>query len=648
MQTIYLTFLILSFITLLFYKAPKLGAFFGFGLSALISLISSLYFLTHMFETHSFSLGSGFLFTPNFLLEPIGNFFSFIVCFIAFICAIFSIKYVLSYAKKANLAVFASLFNTFVLSMLLVISANNVFSFIVLWELMTLISALLIMVDDNKFSQKAVMMYLGIAQIGAFCIVCALVILGHFAGSFEFSQFDKVSLTPALNLVVFLLFFIGFASKAGLFPLHVWLPLAHPVAPSNISALMSGVMLKVAIFVFIKFSLFLEISTSFAYICLVLGGITALVCMLYAAIQNNYKVAIAYSSCENIGIIFMGIGTCFYGLATSNSIVVLGGALATFYHILNHSVFKSLLFLGSGAVHSATHTFDMNKLGGLDKKMPKISILMLVGVAGAAALPPLNGFASEWVLYKSMLAGGVDVSVASRAVFILCILALGVTGALAVMCYSKIYGAIFSGVARDKEIEKHAKDGDKFMVCSMGVLAVCVVLLGVFMSEICEFILNIIKTIPRFSAFEFNRSEFISLPLVFVLLAFLSVLPLWVLWVLKSNSLKPRLSEPWACGFKYSPNMQIGSNPYTGDLRKVFSFFYRTKSVVKTTDYFAKVEYKSKTKEVVYNYIYEPVIKFCIFLADKIGAFQNGRTNAYAAYILAYLCLVLVLGYYFL
>lgn len=647
MQNLYLSYLILSILSLLCYKIPRLSSAVLFFATAVVSACGAVFFICNLNEIHTLNLGGNFLFSPKFRLDVLGNFFSFIICTISALASLFSLVYIYDFVKKSNLAVFASLNSAFILSMLLVISADNVFSFLVLWEIMTLISALLIMVnDDNKTSSKVVMIYLGIAQIGAFCIVCGLLIIASYSASLEFSNFVSVNLGVWLNFIVFVLFFIGFGSKAGIWPFHIWLPMAHPIAPSNISALMSGVMLKVAIFAFIKFCLFLEISTTFAYILMIFGGIAAFANMASAAIQNNFKVAIAYSSCENIGIIFMAIGVCFYAIATGNEILIVAGFLATLYHILNHSVFKSLLFLGSGAIHHRTHTYDMDRLGGLGAKMPKIAFCFLIGSLSAAAIPLFAGFSSEWILYKSLFIGGIDIGVTSRLIFILSILLLSMAGIFAVMSFSKIYGAIFSGSARDNSI--HAKECDIFMIISLGILAIFCVILGVFVQNISEFLLSIISSISNFKNLTSTPENFANLPLIFVLLALFGILPVILMLILKANNAKSRASEPWACGFKYSPNMQIASNPFSGDIRRILKFFYRSKNEVKIKDYFAEIEYKSETREFWWSKVYEPVVKFCLFLGDKIGAMQNGRSNFYTGYILAYLCLVLIFGYYFL
>lgn len=648
MGKIYLTYLLISIVPLFLYKFPRMGAFLGFLLCALVSLVcGGGYFLLNLEIQTSLNLGEAFLFSPEFRLGEIENFFSALVCILAFICSIFSLKYSEIYKDKANLSVFAALFNAFILSMLLVISANNIFGFLLLWEIMTLISAFFVMIDDQKQSPKVVMTYLGIAQIGAFCIVCALVILSNFSNSMLINEIANQSLPPHINLVVFLLFFIGFGSKAGLWPFHVWQPLTYSLVPSNISAIMSGLMSKVVIFLFIKFSFLLHITSAFSYIVLIFAALTTIIGVAYSVIQNNAKVAVAYSSTENMGIIFLGVGAFFYGISTNSASISALGFIAALYHIINHAMFKSLLFMGLGAMYHSIRSYDMDSLGGLGKKMPKIALLFLIGAMAVSALPPLNGFVSEWVLYKSLLFGGMDSSVSARFIFIFAIVMLSLAGILAVMGFSKIYGAIFCGASRDKEKLEKAKDSDIFMTSAIGILAISCIVFGVFMQEILHFILFLGAKFTNSASFKFDEISMISIPFVILLLLFVTILPAVLTAILKANNQKPRITEPWAGGFIYNPNMQIASNPFSGDLKKALKFLYRTKREFKSGDYFSGGEYKSTTREIWWEFLYAPVVKFHIIIADKIGIFQNGRANFYTAYILFYLCLMLIFGYYF-
>lgn len=646
MQTIYTLFLLTSLLSLALYKKPLLAQKIGFGLSSLISLYAAIFFFSHLGETMTWQLPGNFISSPLFRLDSIEMFFSFLVSLIAFAVSLFSFDYAKFYEKKANLAVFASLFNAFILSMLLVIASNNVFSFMLLWEMMTLISALLILINDGEGAGKKVMIYLGIAQIGASCLMVALLIMASFAGSFEFSKFADLNIGFGMSITLFTLLLVGLGSKAGMFPFHVWLPLAYCQSPSNASALMSGVMIKVALFAFIKFSLLLPQFAQFGYILLFMGALSCIFGIIYALASNDYKASIAYSSCENVGIIFLGLGGAFYGLGINSPLIALMGFIAAFFHILNHAVFKSLLFMLSGNVFTATKTRDMDALGGLHKKMPITSIIFFVAAISICALPPLNGFASEWVIYKTMVMGGIDEGVASRFFFTLAIIALSITGAMAIMAFSKMYGSVFLGIARNTKCVEEAKEVSFIRLLPLGLLASLCVGIGIFMSDVVGMLSKIVLTlIPQTSQSVFGL---ISMPIIIMIMLLCAIIPFVFLYLLKANHKEVRVTEPWACGFLYNKNMQIGSNSFTGDIRKALSFILRYEQEIKIDGYFSKAVYTQKVHDLFWDKLYAPVIHAVMVIADKIGIFQNGRTNLYAGYILIYLCFVLIFGYYYL
>lgn len=646
MQIIYTLFLLVSLLSIFLYRKPLLAQKIGFGFASIISLYATLFFFSHLGETMTWQLPGNFISSPLFRLDSLGMFFSFLVSLIAFAVSLFSFDYAKFYEKKANLAVFASLFNAFILSMLLVIASDNVFSFMLLWEIMTLISALLILINDGEGASKNVMIYLGIAQIGAFCLMVALVIMGSIAGTFEFSQFEHLDIGFGMSITLFSLLLLGLGSKAGMFPFHVWLPIAYCQCPSNASALMSGVMIKVALFAFIKFSLLLPQFVQFGYILLAVGALSCVFGIIYALVSNDYKASIAYSSCENVGIIFLGLGGAFYGLGTNSPMIALLGFVAGFFHILNHAVFKSLLFMLSGNVFTATGTRDMDALGGLHKKMPITSVIFFITALSICALPPLNGFASEWVTYKTMVLGGVAEGASSRFFFSLAIVSLSITGAMAIMAFAKVYGSVFLGVARDTKRVEEAKEASFSRLIPLGLLASLCIGIGVFMNDVVGMLSKIVLTlIPQTNE---SVHGLISMPLIILVMVLCSILPFIFLYLLKANNKEVRVTDPWACGFLYNKNMQIGSNSFTGDIRKALSFLLKHEQEIKIDGYFSRAVYTKKVHDLFWEKLYEPVIDTIMVIADKIGVFQNGRTNLYAGYILIYLCLVLIFGYYYL
>jgi hydrogenase-4 component B len=647
MTHVYLLYLLGSIVSLLLYKQNRLASKIGFGISTIASGYGIFYFLTNIGGTSSFLLCENLLYNPTFSLDPLGNFFSFVITLIAFASSVYAIQYSESYEKKGSLAVMAALFNLFILSMLLVISASDVFWFMICWELMTIISAFLICFNDSKSSLKAIMIYLGIAHFGGMCILSAFLLLANQSGSLEFSSFASVSMGPVLGSVIFLLAFIGFGSKAGMFPFHVWLPKAHPAAPSNVSALMSGVMIKVALFGIIKFCLWLPVMEWWGLLIIIIGALSSLLGVLYALIQHDYKALLAYHSVENIGIILLGLGTGVYGIAINSPTLATVGFLAGLYHTVNHAIFKGLLFLGAGSVLHATHTREIEVLGGLAKKMPYTAFAMFIGVMGIAALPPLNGFVSEWFTYQGMMQGALGDGIIPRFVFTFSVVALALTGVLVVI-HLKLYAVIFAGTPRDMKIWDKAKEAPITMVLGMMFLVLGCFVFGIGATVVTE---NIMTVVTSFSG-AYNATpaggyiaspigSTISLPLVAMVISGAMTLPFIIAVVMRANRTKPRETDPWACGFKYSSRMQMVAGPFTGDLRRLMEWLFRSKPTVETNGYFEPVVYTDHPKDIWWNIFYQPVIDVVEKSAEKIQHMQNGSTGLYSLYILGTLCLFL-------
>lgn len=651
MTHVYLLYLFGCVVSLLLYKQNKIAAKVGFSISAFASGYGVFYFLMNLSGTDSFSLGENLLYNPTFSLDPLGNFFSFVVTLIAFASSIYAIQYTEEYEKKGSLAVMAALFNSFILAMLLVLSASDVFWFMICWELMTILSAFLIVFNDSKASLKAIMIYLGIAHFGGMCILSAFLLMAHQSGSLAFSSFSSLTFSPMLASIIFLLAFVGFGSKAGMFPFHVWLPKAHPAAPTNVSALMSGVMIKVALFGIIKFCLWLPVMEWWGLLIIVIGALSSLLGVLYALIQHDYKSLLAYHSVENIGIILLGLGTGVYGIAINSPTLATVGFLAGLYHIVNHAIFKGLLFLGAGSVLHATHTREIEVLGGLAKKMPYTAFAMFIGVMGIAALPPLNGFVSEWFTYQGMMQGALGQGVLPRFIFTFSVVALAVTGVLVVI-HLKLYAIIFAGTPRDMKIWENAKEVPFTMVAGMMFLVLGCFVFGIGASVVTDNIMTVVTSfsgsynaVPGVGQIASPLGSTISLPIVAMVISGAMTLPFIIALVMKTNRTKPRETDPWACGFKYSQRMQITAGPFTGDLRRLMEWLFRSKPTVETDGYFGPVIYTDHPKDVWWNIFYQPVISFTEKAADKIGCLQNGSTNMYSAYILGTLCLFLGISY---
>jgi len=654
MEMVYALYLLGAFVSIILYKENKVAGKIGFSIAAAASALGVFHFLFSINSNEALEIGGNFIFHPHFALDPLGKFFSFVISLISLASSVYSIQYADEYTKKGSIGVMAFLFNSFILSMLLVISSANVFWFMVFWELMTLVSYLLICFNDNEKSLKATVIYMGIAHLGGTMILAAFLLLAKSSGSMEFAKFSAANLTPLSASVIFLLAFVGFGSKAGMFPIHVWLPQAHPAAPSNVSALMSGVMIKVAIFGIIKFCLWLPVMSWWGILILIIGALSALLGVLYALTQHDYKALLAYHSVENIGIILLGLGIGVYGLAIHSPILATIGFLGGLYHVLNHATFKGLLFLGAGSVLYTTHTKDMEILGGLARKMPYTAFAFLIGAMAITALPPLNGFVSEWLTYQGMLQAALGDGVLYRLVFTLSIVALALTGALAVMCFVKVYSVIFGGAPRDKKIFEKAKEAPISMIIGMFILVIGCFAFGLGATTVVDNIMHVVGSFAghyeavKNGAVVSPLGSVISTPMIAIILMSMLALPFIIVVITMNNKTTKHIvreTDPWACGFKYSPRMQMTASPFTGSLRKIMDWLFRANAKVIDQGYFKPVKYVNHAKDIWWNIFYLPFIKIVSACSNKAQGFQNGNSNLYVLYVLMALCIFVGIGY---
>ena len=365
-------------------------------------------------------------------------------------------------------------------AMLGVVLSDGGFSFLFFWELMTVASFLLILFDAQRREvRRAALSYLIMMHIGFVLLVIGFVRLDAACGAATFGALgDYFRTQPGLPLL--LVFLAGFGMKAGLFPMHVWLPEAHPAAPSHVSALMSGVMIKTGVYGILRVTAALgeqPLLHTAGVILLAAGVVTGLWGVILAAMQNDVKRLLAYSSIENVGVILIGLGVAALGKSSGNQLVALCGVTGALLHTLNHSLFKSLLFFGAGNILSQTHTTSLDALGGLAKHMPLTAILFLTGTAAICALPPLNGFVSELLIYLGMLDGiasGSNVLASAAG-----LAALALIGGLVVLAFTKLYGTVFLGSPRTHEVAE-SSEADAFRIAAMALPLAGIHFVGLF------------------------------------------------------------------------------------------------------------------------------------------------------------------------
>ncbi len=423
----------------------------------------------------------------SFRLDPLAAFFLLVISASAIAVAWYGIGY-LSESHgpgHAPRAATDALLSLFLASMSLVVMADNVITFLVAWELMSLVSFFLVIGDGNHAeSRRAGYIYVVMTHIGGGFLLLAFLVLLRHGGAMDFETFraSASSLSGLERDAVFLLALVGFGTKAGLIPLHIWLPRAHPAAPSHVSAIMSGVMVKTAIYGLIRVLWDFTASDTewWGWLLILLGMTSAVLGILYALMERDLKRILAYSTVEHVGIIVVGLGTAFMLDSRGHTQLAALALVATLVHLFNHSIFKSLLFLVAGSVQSATGIRDLEQLGGLIRGMPRTAIWFIVGALSIAALPPLNGFAGEWLLFQSLLglaSSGNGVAIATLGAISAAALAL--TGALALACFVRAVGTGFLAQPRSQRA-RDAREVGWSMQAGMALLAAACVGLGLF------------------------------------------------------------------------------------------------------------------------------------------------------------------------
>ena len=431
------------------FGAAALSALFG-TLVAILVLAGSPMSIQLPFDTPFGHFG--------FALDRLGAFFLLVISVVSFAVSIYSIGYSKEYDGKYSIGLLGLLFNLFLLSMTFVVSASNAIFFLIVWEAMSLTSYLLVVYENRKEGvASSGLLYVVMTHLGTALIMVALIMMGLYAHSYDFSAYSGVGalMSSALKSTLFVLLFIGFGTKAGIIPLHVWLPYAHPAAPSNISALMSGVMVKTAIFMLIRtlFDFLGVTDTWWGLLVLMVASITALLGVMYALMETDIKRVLAYSTVENVGIILIGLGAAM--VFESYNLDLLAGLalIATLLHVMNHAFFKTTLFMGAGSILFATHTKDMEKLGGLARRMKWTAILFFIGALSIAAIPPFNGFVSEWLIFQSLLQSYQIPDMMVKVLLPVVIAILALTGAIAAVCFVRLFGIVFLAKPRSEHAE---------------------------------------------------------------------------------------------------------------------------------------------------------------------------------------------------
>jgi hydrogenase-4 component B len=601
-------------------------------------------------------------------VDALGAFFLAVIAIGAVPAAIYGISYT-ARASRPRLAMSGAMFNAFVGAMCLVPSADNVLTFLLAWELMSAASYFLVMTDARTDlpTRHAGLWYLGMTELGLMALLPMFLLLvpGADRTTFADMRAGAALLSPAARGTAFVLALVGFGSKAGLVPLHVWLPRAHPAAPSHVSALMSGVMIKLGIYGLFRvvFDVLGGGPPWWGGTLLVIGSISALLGVLYALMEHDLKRLLAYHSVENIGIIVIGLGAgsllhsySLHGLAA----IGFAGAL---YHTVNHACFKGLLFLGAGNVLHGAHTRNMEEMGGLVKRMPQTSTQFLVGSAAIAALPPLNGFASEWMVFQSLLAGTFIPRPIVAIAFPVAVGMLALTSGLAAACFVKAFGITFLAMPRSREAAE-AAEAPRAMTVAGWLLAAACVGLGVGASFVVPILYDVLRSVdgllPATTASP-APGLWIAAPQALgymsplLLAALLGVATLATFVIVSRVHRRPaRAADTWGCGrIVQTPRMEYTASAFAEPLRRVFAELYRpTQDLTVTVHpeaprFVQSITYRSEVRPIVEQTLYTPVLQAWRGVAFRIRRVQAGSVHLYLLYVLAALLGALSFGWWF-
>ncbi|MBP2683981.1 MAG: formate hydrogenlyase subunit 3/multisubunit Na+/H+ antiporter, MnhD subunit [Deltaproteobacteria bacterium] len=580
-------------------------------------------------------------------IDGLSAYFLALIFLIGFLVSVYAIGYMKEFDAHRRGQAAPMLLNLLLLSMAFVVSAGDMLSFLLGWETMSLASYFLVVLDHEKReARQAGIIYLIATHIGTGGILLAFLFLVQTTNSFSFNGFATVALSdPAILSATFGFALLGFGTKAGIFPFHIWLPYAHPEAPSPVSAVMSGVMIKMGIYGIVRMLFYLLPSppASFGATLLALGVISGVFGVLYAIVQHDLKRLLAFHSVENIGIILIGIGAASLCRATGRpdaAALLLAGGL---FHVLNHAMFKALLFLGAGAVLQGAHTRNIEKLGGLMRGMPLTGIAFLAGSLAISAVPPFNGFASEFAIYRGLwAAAGIA---GTGGVYLAAMAGLALIGGLAVVCFVKVVGTVFLGTARSAQASA-ARDPSLTMEFPMGTLALFCLGLGVFPTIVLDRLMEVTSFLPSAASATAALPTAGGQPFTVAIALAIAIAGLAFLRTLLLLRNGQRAGGTWGCGFPYAtPRMQYTASSFADPILHVFQGILRPHTTRKerlSGRFLLEVEHETHFHDLLENGLYLPVYRLFVQAAFQARRLHPGYIHLYLAYILGAVVLLLV------
>jgi hydrogenase-4 component B len=606
------------------------------------------------------------LFSYSFSYDALAAFFNLVLAILASAVSIYSFGYLKEFEGRRNIGFFGFLFHVLLLSLTIVFTAANAFLFLIGWEVMALAAyGLVTFYHEDQETRRAGLLYVIMAHIDAGCLLLGFALLIQASGSAEFASFHGAAaqLSSGRQAAAFVLFFLGFGIKAGIIPFHIWLPAAHPVAPSNISALLSGIVIKSGIYGMAR--IFLDslggVPSWAGLLVLIVGVISAVLGVLYALMEHDLKRLLAYHSIENIGIILMGLGAALIFRVAGHPLLAGVALIAAMFHTLNHAIFKCLLFLGAGSVLHSTGTRNMEEMGGLIRPMPVTAFCFLIGAVAISGLPPLNGFVSEWLTYQSLLAGFGATGGLTRILFPLAGSMLALTGALAAACFVKAFAITFLALPRGAE-SRNAHEAPRPMLIGMGCLTFACLALGLGATWFLPVFGGMTEQLlgQRVGGDLITGNGWVlsggvphggTVSTAMIAIGLLILAGAAVLLVRVAGRKFARQRGPtWDCGLPgLTEENEYTATAFSKPLRMIFSVLYQPRreiqQVFDVSPYFPKeIRFESEIEPTFEKRLYVPLQEFIFRLSSRMRTIQAGSIHAYLAYIFVTLVLLLLFG----
>lgn len=640
--------------------------------------------------------------TLSLALDRLSALFVLTAAVVYFAASIFSNSYMQRYSGHYSLRSFSVLYHSMFLSVVLVLITGDVLSFLISWEAMAILSYLLVNYEHEKESNTyAGWLMLALSEAGSIAAAFSLLILANHAHSMSFTDLSAASgsFHSGMRWAVFLLSFCGFGVKAGLVPFSIWLPRAHPAATANVSAILSGVVLNLGIYGIVRVNMvFLPIALlGCGLVVLIVGAVSALIGIIYATVENDLKTMLAHSSIENMGIITAALGAGFIFSVSGHTVIASIAFVSAFYHMLNHSVYKALLFLGAGSVDMRVGLRNMDRLGGLMQIMPWTGLCFLVGSISISALPPFNGFASEWLVLQTLLRSVELRSLGVETVFAFCAAGIALTAGLVITCFAKTFSMTFLGAPRSPQVVE-ASEATPSIIIPMGLLALLCLFLGIAPTLVIPTLDRMLTPyglsgaaqalVPGFfyPATSGLPSDFLKdfhnlgaqlgkgllpipglvvlhrggsvNPVVFamstaytlIVLLLLLFITFLVVRFLLSRGRTVVTRPPWSGGIQHLlPEMTYTATGYSSPVSVIFNAILHPREIQETREvvysHFRTEIRRGKREEahILERWLFQPLMEGALAFGNMCAKMHNGRLTTYVAYVLIVLLAVLLI-----